>query len=402
MDVLRADRDDVLASASASRTAARHTNGGQITRMTPGTRVRAAIVRASSPASAGVVCIFQLAATMTIGRMPRIMAERQSRRRRCGVPRRLSRVGAGTTSKSGRRTMAQPIPRRRGARAARAAPARAGPPTDGSSRRVGDLGQRWPRASRAAPPATRGRPAAARASRPSASSVVDRSELAAGGGDDRWRFADSALRTRFSSPRSARATCRASSSSSAALAPIRPRNVRDRLRALPGHDAAAPAHPPRRRAARRRASRAASSGASSGGTTNSRCARPPARLSEPRARNRPRSHAMRQCSGGARPTRMAGRPRARRRVAPGARPRAGSHEPRDDGPRRPVGTGPRPAISARRSHGRDGSTAASSARSAATRSRSVPVTSGCRSRSGRPGWHAAPAAVAALALPARG
>src|SRR6478735_9953576 len=52
-------------SASASRTAERHTNGGQITRTTPATRVRAAIVSARSPASAGVVCIFQLPATMT-------------------------------------------------------------------------------------------------------------------------------------------------------------------------------------------------------------------------------------------------------------------------------------------------------------------------------------------------
>src|SRR3954451_19027985 len=56
---------DGSASASASPTAARQTNGGQITRTTPGTFVRSAMVRASSPASAGVVCIFQLAATMT-------------------------------------------------------------------------------------------------------------------------------------------------------------------------------------------------------------------------------------------------------------------------------------------------------------------------------------------------
>ena len=41
----------------------------------------------------------------------------------------------------------------------------------------------------------------------------------------RWRFADSALRTRFSSPRSARETCRASTSRSAPVAPIRRRNV---------------------------------------------------------------------------------------------------------------------------------------------------------------------------------
>src|SRR5476649_2858141 len=52
-------------AASASRTAARHTNGGQITRWTPSTSVRMARVVASSAASAGVVCIFQLAAMIT-------------------------------------------------------------------------------------------------------------------------------------------------------------------------------------------------------------------------------------------------------------------------------------------------------------------------------------------------
>src|SRR5688572_424608 len=36
-----------------------------MTRVTPGSLVRAAIVRARSPASVGVVCIFQLAATTT-------------------------------------------------------------------------------------------------------------------------------------------------------------------------------------------------------------------------------------------------------------------------------------------------------------------------------------------------
>ena len=46
-----------------------------MTRTTPGSRVRAAIVSASSPASAGVVFIFQLAAMMT-GRIVRIMPER--------------------------------------------------------------------------------------------------------------------------------------------------------------------------------------------------------------------------------------------------------------------------------------------------------------------------------------
>ena len=61
-------------AASASRTAARQTNGGHSTRVTPrlaGPRARSSA--ASSPASAGVVCIFQLPATM-IGRIGRIIA----------------------------------------------------------------------------------------------------------------------------------------------------------------------------------------------------------------------------------------------------------------------------------------------------------------------------------------
>ena len=67
MDVLGADADvrRRLVGEGVAATAARQTNGGQMTRVTPGSRVRAAIVRASSPASAGVVCIFQLPATIT-------------------------------------------------------------------------------------------------------------------------------------------------------------------------------------------------------------------------------------------------------------------------------------------------------------------------------------------------
>ena len=48
----------------------------------------------------------------------------------------------------------------------------------------------------------------------------------------------------MSSPRSARETCRASSSSRAPAAPIRRRNVPTASRALPGDHAATPAHPP--------------------------------------------------------------------------------------------------------------------------------------------------------------
>src|SRR5262245_37569440 len=64
----------MLVPARPSTTAARHTNGGQITRVTLCSSVRCAISAARPAASAGVVCIFQFAAT-TIGRIGRIMPE---------------------------------------------------------------------------------------------------------------------------------------------------------------------------------------------------------------------------------------------------------------------------------------------------------------------------------------
>ena len=235
---------------------------------------------ASSPASAGVVCIFQLAATIT----SRIGANHA----RAGSP-----IGPDARRDAGR-----PTPRRRGV--ARSARAPAGPPTGGaraarrarasvasgvSRRAVGDQ-----------PDDVRLRRPAARP--PRASSIASSWRPAAL--TARWRFADSALRTRLSSPRRARETWRASSSSSAPAAPIRRRNVptasplfqvtTPRPRRT-RHDAGSPIS----------ARRAARIGASSGSTTNSRCVRPPARLSEPRARNRPRSQAVRQWSAARRP-----------------------------------------------------------------------------------------------------
>ena len=182
----------------------------------------------------------------------------------------------------------------------------------------------------------------------------------------RCRLADSALSTRLSSPRSARETCRASTSSSAPVAPIRRRNVPT---ASPLFDVTTPR--PRRSAPGRRAARCRPGGRRApaprpAGSTNSRWVRPPARLSEPRARNRPRSQAARQWSPAPvqsngvverplgrppQPDRPAGQPTARGRSGPG----------------------PRPSASATRSHGRDGSMAASSSRSAVTRSRSERV-----------------------------
>ena len=132
-----------------------------------------------------------------------------------------------------------------------------------------------------------------RASRPSASSIAIASRCRPAALTARWRFADSAFRTRFSSPRSARDTCRASISRSVPAAPMRRRNVPT---ASPFLEVTTP-RPRRTRHDTGRpisASRAARIGASAGSTTNSRCVRPPARLREPRARKRPRVHAKRQ------------------------------------------------------------------------------------------------------------
>jgi hypothetical protein len=63
--------------ASASRTAAIATNGGQMTRVTPGSAVAAAISVASVPAVAGVVFIFQLPAMISSRIRPIIRARRR-------------------------------------------------------------------------------------------------------------------------------------------------------------------------------------------------------------------------------------------------------------------------------------------------------------------------------------
>ena len=104
----------------------------------------------------------------------------------------------------------------------------------------------------------------------------------------------------------------------------------DRLAALPGHDAAAAPQPPRRRQADLGEPRRRGPAPRRAATTNSRWVRPPARLSEPRARNRPRSQAVRQWSAARRPVE-----RARSTLVVAARAggrRAGPPTPR--GPRR--------------------------------------------------------------------
>ena len=259
--------------------------------------------RASSPASAGVVCIFQLRGHDHVTHRRESC---QSGRRRGRRPARARRPAL--------------VDGRRGRRGARSARGPAGPPTDGaSSRSASSLRRRLGRLA----PGGGHEPDDVRLRRRGARRPRARRSRRAGGPaalTARWRLADSALRTRFSSPRSARETWRASSSRSAPAAPIRRRNVptasplfqvtTPRPRRI-RHDAGSPTS----------ARRAASIGASSGSTTNSRWVRPPARLSEPRARNRPRSQAVRQWSAAVVPVERAGpaRPCARSSAASAAR-----------------------------------------------------------------------------------
>ena len=225
-----------------------------------------------------------------------------------------------------------------------------------------------PRVSRAAPPPPSAPSSDCVARRPSRSRIAIASSCRPAALTARWRLADSALRTRLSSPRRARETWRASSSSSAPPAPIRRRNVPTDSRALPRHDAATAADAPRRRAGRGRAGERPGPAPRPSDTTNSRWVRPPARLSDPWARNRPRSQAERQWSA------------ARSQSKP---PMAGSSvvvrrrrtASRAAGPSRATASAPRPAASAARSQARAGSMPASSARRAATRSRSDRLTS---------------------------
>ena len=212
-------------------------------------------------------------------------------------------------------------PRRRGAPGARRGPGPAGR-RSGAGRGGRRSRTAMPRASRAAPPPRPGPSAAALPRRPSASRASIAASWRPAAATDRCRLADSALITRLSSPRIVRATLRASSSRSDALAPIRPRNAVMDLGALPGDDAVAAPDAPRRREPDVRQAFRARIGASSTVTTNSRWARPTARLSDPRARNRPRSQASRQCSAARDQSKgVSGRTKTRR--APGGPALAG-------------------------------------------------------------------------------
>ena len=295
-----------------------------MTRVTPGSRVREAIVRASSPASAGVVFIFQFAATIT-SRIGRNHARAADRRRRGG----RSTASSSWTARS-LDPLERPLDRR---------------PVEVAAARRAPTG--WPRASRDGRPRRAGRlRLLGRAGR----RPRGRRSRRAGGPRRSPRAAGSptpAFRTRLRSPRSARDTCRASSSSSPPAAPMRRRNVPT---ASPLFQVTTPR--PRRirheAGSSMSASRAARTGASIGSTTNSRWVRPPARLSEPQARKRPRSQAVRQWSAACVPVERHGARRGCRRARracgrpPAARHRSAPSPRRRDGAARRAGPpGPR-------------------------------------------------------------
>ena len=204
------------------------------------------------------------------------------------------------------------------------------------------------------------------ARRPSASSVAIASSWRPAALTARWRFADSALRTRLSSPRRARETWRASSSSRAPAAPIRRRKVPDRLAVLRGHDA-----PPATQAPRDRQPELGQPGGElrrRGRLDDELEVGPAAGQAERATGQEPAAQ-----PGGAAVVRGRSPSRTARPALPFPdRPSRCASRATDAS--RPVGAGPRPSTSATRSQARDGSMAASSSRSAVTRSRSDRVT----------------------------
>ena len=221
MDVLGADRRRPGPTRRGRRgPPPGDTNGGQMTRVTSGSRVRLAIVAASSAASAGVVCIFQFAATIT-SRIAANHARAGRRTDRRPTPRRRR---GGPASRCARAIAARPTDASRAARRARTGSLRAS--RDGRPRRPGRCrtvrrGDRRPRGSSIASSC---RPAALdRALEVGRLGVEDPIELAAQGPRHlaRLEFEQGAAR------------------------PDPPQERPDRLGALPGHDTAAAAQPPR-------------------------------------------------------------------------------------------------------------------------------------------------------------
>ena len=267
--------------------------------------------------------------------------------------------------------------RRRGVPAVRSAPARAGPAERWTARRSASSLSVASGVSRRAA-ATSRTTFGCWASRPSASSDGDRVELAAGGADGplevrRFGVEDPvqvAAQGARHLPRLELEQAHRRRRSAAGTSRPPPRSSRSR-RPDPGASATT-------RAGRCRRAAPARTGASSGATTNSRWVRPPARLSEPRARNRPRSQAVAAVVGGGRPVRTR-RDRGRRSPSRRLKVRIVAAASQPDGQagdgsvpmrRRPRAGARGPAPRPTRSQAASGSMAASSARRAVTRSRS--------------------------------
>ena len=344
---------------SASPTAARQTNGGQMTRSTDGSAVRAAIVAASSPASAGVVFIFQLAAMMT-GRIDRIMPERGRCADRAGrpLPARRPIPSSGWSARCSIRSSARwAVERWTWSRSA-SSPSVA----SGVSRRASATRRTIVRLDR--------EPAVGL-------ELLDRRELAAGRPDGplevrRLRVEDP-VQVAAQRPRH---LARLELEQRAAR-PDPAQEQPDGVGVLPGDDAAAAPQPPRRR--QLLALEAGREERRLGGRDDELEVGPAAGQAE-------RAPGEEQAAEVGQPAVLG------RRVPVERIGRAGRRWPRDvaplpfpsrtasraTGPSRAGRPAASPAASARRSHGRDGSIAASSARRAATRSRSGRVTLGSR------------------------
>ena len=324
--------------ASASRDGRQGTNGGQSTRDDrPGRRSPRRSPRPGGRPRAGRPFIFQLPATMT-GRIAGIIPGAGPRAGAVGSAPGRSILGEGTMRSSARWTR------------------------DRSSGCAASSAERTPPGRRAGPPPT-SRSCADSSCQPSVVQelaiaielTMGRAHRPATG----WH--SSAFRTRLRWPWSCRVTSRDSSSRTLADAPIQRSSVSTPSVLFHGHHAAPPADPPRGREPHARPARQPAPVPPSGESRRAPGARrPPPRLSDPAARNRPREatpsrqwSARRAQSKG--PARGASSSRTARRATTGERAR-------------PSAAAPRPARVADRQHDSTGSMAASSARSAATRS----------------------------------
>ena len=368
------------------------------------------MVRARSPASAGVVFIFQLAA-ITIGRSclhhargarviprptgPLPVAARPGPRRPSDPP---------DPAPDGRLRVRRPTPlvvvERQPLDAVQG-------PLDGGAVQVqadGDLGQR--RLGCLAPGLATARTVrGCSPRRPSASSVSIAASWRPAAATERCRFADSALITRLRSPRIVRATLPGLELQERGAGPDAPEERGDGLGALPGHDAVAAPDAPRRREPDGRRGAPRGSGASADRDARTPGARARRRGSAIPGPGTGRAATPAAVLGGTRPRERRSRAAAKMRRPPGA-------DPRRRGPR---------AVTASRAieASREATTGAQAGdlREAVARSRAdrrppaprgarrrgpgPPPTSGPRSGRALDARRARPPAAPALALPGR-